>query len=528
MDVPRAAPPATELPSGIVTFLFTDIEGSTQMLERHRSAAGAGLARHHDLLRAAVENASGVVFETVGDAVYAAFASPVDAIGAAVAIQRAMAAEDWGEIGELRARIAVHTGSVEARGDHYFGAALFEAARLQSLAHGGQTLTSLATSSLAALDLGDSLSVRPMGTHRLKDLDTPMEVFQVEAPDLPTRFPPLRASVTAQTNLPTETTSFVGRAADLATVSALLDETRLVTLVGPGGTGKTRLALEAAGRHHDEFPDGVWLAELAPVTEASLVLGAVADVWGLRAGEGSSLEEVLSRFLSSRRLLVVIDNCEHVVDAAAALVSRIHQAGTQVSIIATSREPLGVPGEIVYRVPSLSTDGADASASEAVRMFLDRAHAVRPDFSPTPDDLGAIVRICHRLDGMPLGLELAAARLQTLSPADLADRLDASFRVLASGARTSLPRQRTLQATIDWSYDMLSDLERAVFRRLSTFSGGFDIPAAEAVCGAEVGAFDVLDHLDSLVAKSLVLAVHGPSSRFRMLEPIRHYARDRL
>ncbi len=526
-------PAAGELPTGIVTFLFTDIEGSTQMLERHRAAAGAAFARHHELLREAIEANRGVVFETVGDAVYAAFSQPVDAVLASVAIVRALEAEDWGEIRELRARIAINTGSVEARGRHYFGPPLFECARLESLVHGGQILTSRATQSLAGDDLPDGVSLQPMGTHRLKDLETPMEVFQVHAPGLRDEFPPLRAATTAQTNLPTEATTFVGRAADLAAVSAFLDERAFVTLVGSGGTGKTRLAMEVAQRHLDDYADGAWIVELAPVSDPELVLGAVADIWNLRAGEGTTLDGVLLHYLSTRRLLLIIDNCEHVVDAAAALVDRIVKAGYATTLLVTSREPLGVPGETVYRVPSLglpeADGGGDASTAESVLLFLDRARTVRPDLSMTPEDLEAVARICRRLDGMPLGLELAAARLRTLSPIDLADRLDDSFRILTGGARTAMPRQRTLQATIDWSHEMLSDAERTVFRRLSTFAGGFDIPAAEAVCaGGAVEEFDILDHVDSLLAKSLVMALPGPHSRFRLLEPIREYAQNAL
>ncbi len=521
----------TDLPTGVVTFLFSDIEGSTRMLEEHRAEAGAALARHHELLRDAIEDASGVVFETVGDAVYGAFTRPADAIGAAVAIQRALEAEDWGEIGELRARIAVHTGAVESRDSHYFGPALFECARVQSLAHGGQTLASAATNALAAGDLADDVELRELGTHRLKDLLEPMQVFQVDARGLQTQFPPLRASTEAQTNLPSETTAFIGREDDLEIVATLLSESRLVTLVGSGGSGKTRLAVESGSRHLYAYPDGVWLVELAPVTDPAFVVSAVAGVWGLRAGEGSSLDEVVARYLASRRLLLVVDNCEHLLDAVAALLDRVLHSARDVRLLATSRESLGVPGETVYRVPSLSLpdDLEHAADSEAVRLFLDRAHSVRHDFAPSPEDLGAVVRVCRRLDGMPLGLELAAARLRTLSPVDLAERLEDSFRILTGGARTALPRQRTLEATIDWSHDLLSESERALFRRLSVFAGGFDVAAAEAVCaGDPLEEVEVLDRLDSLVDKSLVLATHGTSSRLRMLEPVRQYGRARL
>jgi predicted ATPase/class 3 adenylate cyclase len=520
-----------ELPTGVVTFLFSDIEGSTRMLEEHRADAGAAFARHHELIQGAVEDQSGVVFETIGDAVYGAFTRPADAVDAAVAIHRALEAEEWGAIGELRVRIAVHSGAVEARGAHYFGPALFECARLQSLAHGGQTLTSAATNALAARDLTDGVELRGLGAHRLKDLDEPMEVFQVDAPGLHTHFPPLRASTEAQSNLPTETTAFIGREPDLESIGDLLAQGRLVTLVGAGGTGKTRLAEEAGARQLYAYPDGVWIAELAPVTASEFVVSAVADVWGLRAGEGSNLEDVVARFLSSRRLLLIVDNCEHLLDAVVALVDRVLGSAPDVRVLATSRESLGVPGEVVYHVPSLPlpVDREHASESDAVRLFLDRARSVRHDFSPSSDELDAIIRVCGRLDGMPLGLELAASRLRTLSPAELADRLDDSFRILTGGARTALPRQRTLEATIDWSHELLSEPERALFRRLAVFAGGFDLVAAEAVCaGDPVPDVDVLDLLDSLVDKSLVLAAHGTASRFRMLEPIRQYAEARL
>jgi predicted ATPase/class 3 adenylate cyclase len=519
------------LPTGVVTFLFSDIEASTRILEDHPSVAGRALARHLELVAAEIAAAHGVVFETVGDAVYGAFDRPANALTAAVAIQRATAAEDWGEIGALRVRIAVHAGAVETRGDHYFGPALFECARLETLANGAQTITSAATGALAATGLPDDITLVPLGRHRLKDLATPMDVVQVSAAGLPAHFPPLRSSTEVPNNLPSDTTSFIGRDDDLRKVEALLEQSRLVTLLGPGGTGKTRLAIQAAARQLHRFPDGVWLVELAPVSQPELVVSEIADIWGLRAGEGSRLEDVVTDYLSSRQLLLVVDNCEHVRDATANLLRGVLRRAPDVSLVATSRESLGVPGETEYRVPSLGipADREQAIGCDAVRLFLDRVYAAQPDFVASDADMDAIVRVCRRLDGMPLGLELAAARLRTLSLVELADRLDTSFRILSGGAKTALPRQRTLQATMDWSYDLLSAAERAVFRRLSAFAGGFDVGAAEAVgSGAPVEAGHVLDHLDSLVDKSLVIATHGNRSRFRLLEPIRKYAEEAL
>ena len=524
---PSAVEPG--LPQGVVTFLFSDIEGSTRLLEQHREAMGRALARHHELLAGIIADHAGVVFETVGDAVYGAFAEPADALAAAVAIQRQLRGERFEDIGEVRVRIAVHSGPVESRGRHYYGAVLFESSRIEALAHGGQTLTSAHTATLVAAAPPEGISLRPLGRHRLEDLDEPMEVVQVDGDGLPQRFPPLRSAETTPSNLPHETTSFVGRAHDLARLGELIERHRLVTLLGPGGTGKTRLALEIASQQLGRFPDGVWLVELAPIASPELVINELADVWGLRAGEGSSLEDVVKRYLATRHLLLVVDNCEHVRDAAATLLRDVLAGAPEVSVLATSRETLGLPGETEYRVPPLPLPDADEDAdrSDAVRLFLDRVRSVRPDIVVSDDDLGAVVRACRRLEGMPLGLELAAARIRTLSPTELADRLDSTFRTLGSASKVALPHQRTLEATLDWSYGLLTHAERAVFRRLSVFAGSFDIAAAEVI-GGDVGSDDVLTHLGSLVDKSLVLALMGSTTRFRLLEPIRQYGLDRL
>ncbi|MEX1296370.1 MAG: adenylate/guanylate cyclase domain-containing protein [Candidatus Limnocylindrales bacterium] len=519
---------ATALPQGVVTFLFTDIEGSTRLLARHAAAMPGVLARHHGLLAEAIDRHGGSVFETVGDAVYGAFSAPGAALQAAVEVQGRLASEDWGEVGELRVRMAVHSGAVEVRGRHYFGAALFECSRLQSLAHGGQTLCSDTTAELARPTLPQTITLRPLGRHRLKDLDEALDVVQVESTGLPATFPPLRASESAHTNLPHATTSFVGRTDELGRIDELVTNQRLVTLLGPGGTGKTRLALEVArGRLH-QYPDGVWLVELAPVASPALVISELADTWGLRAGEGRSLAEVVRQYLVLRRMLLVVDNCEHVREAAATVIGEALRAAAGVSVLATSRESLGLPGEVEFRVPALPPpDDGSISDNDAMRLFLDRARAVRPGLEPTPGELEAIARICRRVEGMPLALELAAARTRSLSLSDLADRLEAGFSTLGSGPKAAQPRQRSLTATLDWSYDLLDASEQALFARLSVFAGSFDLGAAEAIAGDDDVA-DVASLLESLVDKSLVLVVPGPSTRYRLLEPVKQYAAERL
>ena len=527
---PEAAQRTRPLPRGVVTFLFSDIVGSTPLLERHRAVFGSIIARHHDLLDGIVQERGGVVFETVGDAVYAAFERPADAVAAAVAIQRGMDDEPWGFGEPVRVRIAVHSGPVEVRGRHYFGPALFECARIQALAHGSQTIASSTTAALAGRDLPDGVDLRDLGRQRLKDLEEPVGIVQVDADGLPSTFPPLRSSLEAPTNLPHETSSFVGRADDLDRLQPLIGEHRLVSLIGTGGTGKTRLAIEAAARLRDRYRDGVWLVELAPIVDQHLVLTQVADTWDLRPGHGAPLEDVLQRFLAGRELLLVIDNCEHVLDAAARTIHDLLRGAPGVTIVATSRESLGVPGELEYRVGTLAleAEGADARASDAVRLFLDRLRSTRPDAELSEDELEAVVRVCRRVEGIPLAIELAAARTRVLTPTELADRLESTFEALGAAAKTSAPRQRTLTATLDWSYELLDEPQRRLFRRLSVFAGGFDLDAVAQVCGAAEPDQDVLEGLESLVDRSLVVSVPGVRTRFRLLEPVRQYAHRHL
>jgi predicted ATPase/class 3 adenylate cyclase len=518
----------TALPTGLVSFLFTDVEGSTRLWERDRRGMAASLALHDEILRSAVAARGGHVFSTAGDAFAVAFHSVADAVSAAVDIQRTLVATDWPGPA-LRVRMGIHTGDAEERGGDYFGPVPNRTARIMSAGHGGQILLSSVT---AAECTGDD-ALNDLGTHHLEDLDEPEHVFEIRHPDLPEIRRPIRTLDGRRHNLPEYLTSFVGRDRQIERLDAELASHRLVVLTGVGGTGKTRLAVEAVRRRVETFPDGAWLVELAPVGNPGLIVTVIGETWGLRPGEGATIEDVVTRYLWSRNLVLIIDNCEHVLEGAAAAIKLILDACPDVRIVATSRESLGIPGEATVPVPSLGLPGADAPAagSEAVRLFLDRAAGVRHGFRPSNHDLEAISRICTRIDGIPLGLELAAARLRSLSPAELADRLDTSFRILSRSAKTALPRQRTLQATIDWSHDLLTPPERALFRRLAMFLGGFDLAAAEDVCSGDgVGDWEVVDLLDSLVDKSLVVPAHDSSGsiRFRLLEPIRQYAQERL
>ncbi|MFP3915195.1 MAG: adenylate/guanylate cyclase domain-containing protein [Actinomycetota bacterium] len=521
----------TERPSGTVTFLFTDVAGSTELWESDPEGMARSLAAHDRIVREAIAEHGGYVFATGGDSYSASFPTAGQAAAAATAAQLALQSRSW-DGPPIRVRMGIHTGVAEERDGDYFGVAVSRAARIMGLGHGGQIIMSAITADLLGDSPARSADLVDRGSHRLKGLVSSERVFELRHPDLPEIMEPVGSGHRGGSNLPEALTSFVGRTAEMEGISELLHGHRLITLTGVGGTGKTRLALEVARRRADRYPDGVWMAELAPVTDPDLVINQIADIWGLRAGEGTSLLDVLVTFLEYRKLLLVVDNCEHVVGAVSELMSRLLRTSPELAALATSRESLGVEGEMVFQVPSLGlpVSERDAADSDAVKLFLDRLEQVRPGTAPTPDEMSAVVRICRRLDGIPLGLELAAARMRTLSPLELADRLEDSFRILAGGSKAALPRQRTLQATIDWSHDLLTPAEATVFRRLSVFAGGFDLEAAEAVGpGGEVEAWEVLDLVDQLVDKSLVVSVLSEgTTRFRMLEPIRQYARERL
>jgi predicted ATPase/class 3 adenylate cyclase len=518
-----------------VTFAFTDIEGSTQRWERDREAMREAVRRHDTLVRAAIEAHDGHVFKTIGDAFCAAFSRPEDAVAAIVAAQRVLVAEDFSAVEGLRVRAAIHTGTSDERGGDYYGPAVNRVARLLAIGHGGQTLVSGVTTDLVQGLMPRGATLHDLGQHRLKDLAYPEQVYQLLAPELEREFPPLRSLDVLANNLPRQVTPLIGREREVAEICALLETAPLVTLVGSGGVGKTRASLQVAANLVDGSGDGVWFVELAPIVDAALIPLTIASAVRLTLPERQPPLHGLVEQLARRRMLIVLDNCEHVVADVATIANDILRRCPGVKLIASSREGLGIDGEIVYRMASLDVppEGArDASVVQsygAVELFATRAKAASRTFAITDANAGTIGEIVRRLDGIPLAIELAAARLNVLAPEQLLDRLDDRLRILTGGDRTRLPRQQTLRALIDWSYDLLTEQERAIFRALGTFVGGWTLETATALMVGEHDNWEVLDVLGSLVAKSLVVAdiEEGTSPRYRLLESTRQYARDR-
>ena len=542
--------PAGSPPSGTVSFLFTDIEESTRLAEGlGDDAYGELLQEQARLISTSAQSHNGYEVGQEGDSFFITFSRATDAVTAALEAQRALYAQSWPEGFEMRVRFGIHTGEAQVSSDRYIGLAIHRAQRICKAGHGGQILLSATTKDLVRAGLPVGASLKDLGAHRLKDLGHPEQLSQLVHPDLISEFPPLRTLDALPNNLPVQLTSFIGREREIEEVKRLLSSVRLVTLVGPGGSGKTRLALQVAAELLEAYPDGAWLVDLAATTDESVIPQTVASILGVRGtapgamgprgveGEEqgrSVIDKVLDR-LRSGKALVILDNCEHLVAECAALAEEILRSCPQITMFATSREPLRIPGEARWRIPPLTTpdtydDAEQIGAFEAVRLFVDRAVLNQSDFRLTEENAHVLLEIAQRLDGMPLAIELAAAWVSALSPKQILSRLDDQFRLLASGPRGGLPRHQTLRATVDWSYDLLSAPERKLLEDLSIFGGGFSLEAAERVCAGEgVDAEDVLQLLSQLVDKSLVIRESEEGTvRYRLLETIRQYGWEKV
>jgi predicted ATPase/class 3 adenylate cyclase len=523
-------------PSGTVTFLLTDLEGSTRMWEQDPVAMKAAMARHDELLEGAIAAHDGFVFARMGDGMAAAFATAGRAIAAAAAIQQALADEPWGTESPLRARIGLHTGEgILVEGSGYASRPVNHCSRLMTAAHGGQVVVSGTTEALVREQLPDGMGLVDLGEHRLRDLGRPTRVFQLNTAAYPQDFPPLRSLDAFPGNLPAQVSTFIGRRAEMDRVAAALSDSRVVTITGVGGVGKTRLAMQVAADLLPRYREGVWLVELAAVRDPGDVVETVAAVFYVANRTGESLEDSLIEMLAQKQLLMVLDNCEHLLGSVARLVSRIERACPGVGVLATSREGMAIEGEQLVALPPLDTGqpGEDVERlahTDAVALFVERARHVKGDFSLNQSNALAVVEICQRLDGVPLAIELAAARVIALSPAQLLRRLDRRFQVLAGGRRGAVERHATLRAAIDWSYELLGPAEQRLLARLAVFSGGATLEAIEEICsGDPVERAAVLDLLTGLVARSLVIAEeHDLDARFRLLETIRQYGEERL
>jgi predicted ATPase/class 3 adenylate cyclase len=521
--------------AGIVTILFTDIEGSTALWERDPERMRPALACHDALSRAAVERNRGIVVKMTGDGMYAAFGDALDALNAALVLQQSLDDPTATNGISFRVRYGLHLGIVERRDDDLFGIPVNRAARIMKAAHGGQVLLSQAVVDRVRECLPALASLRDLGGVRLRDLAAPEHVYQLVHPKLRQDFPALRSLEATPNNLPQQVTSFIGRERELTDIKELLEGTRLLTLLGMGGLGKTRLSLQIAADVLEKYPDGIWFVDLAPIKDPSLVPNAVAQVLGVYEEPGKPLTQTLCKHVKQHKLLFVLDNCEHLVNACASLAEALLRGASELRILATSREALHIRGEQIYHVLPLKAPDRKAGVesllrSEAVQLFVERARLQKPGFSLTEGDAPAIADLCARLDGIPLALELAAARMRSLSIGEINARLHDRFKLLTGGSRVALERQQTLRALVTWSYDLLQEREQTLLDRLSVFSGGFDLRAAEVVCGAEPLVLDdVVDLLSSLVDKSLVMVEQGEgASRYGLLETIREFAHEHL
>jgi len=533
----------------LATFLFTDIEGSTKLWDNTPEKMKSALQRHHAILQEAISSNGGAAFQIVGDAFCAAFPTASSAISAALIAQRVLYQEQWDTPFPIRVRMGIHTGAAEQTsndsltGGYASNHTLNRVSRILSAGHGGQVLLSLTTKELVIDLLPEDTELRDMGEHHLKNVIRPEHLFQLIIADLPSDFPPLNTFDSTRHNLPLQLTSFIGREREIAEVKYLLSATRLLTLIGPGGTGKTRLSIQVASELLDQYPEGAWFVELAPISDPLLLPRTTAIAIGLRDEPHRPVIDMLCDYLRGKQLLLILDNCEHLVEACAQMADRLLHAGPQIHILASSREALGIAGETSYLVPSLELPDMQnlptvevLSQCEAVRLFIERASAATQNFRMTDENASSIAQICHHLDGIPLAIELAAGKIRALSAGQIAQRLDDRFHLLTGGSRTAMPRHQTLQAAIEWSYHLLSHAEQTLFRRLSVFVNGWTLEAAETVCSDKdtaakntLNTEDILELLTQLVNKSLVMTEERNSEvRYHMLETVRQFGSNKL
>ncbi len=526
----------TNPPSGKVTFLFTDIVGSTRLSQEFADKMPAALLRHHEILDNAVESNNGFVFKMVGDAYCCAFENAADAVKTSVMIQSKLASETWDKV-IIKIRIGIHSGFAEWSGKDYMGyITLARSARVMSAAYGEQIIISNDTFELSKDNISSNISFRDLGKRRLKDLIQPVRLYQIVAEGIREDFPPLKTLDARPNNLPVQLSSFIGREEEMKHIKGILKDTRLLTLTGPGGTGKTRLALQVAADIIDDYGNGVWFIELASLIEPELLPNAVMQALGIKEQPKQKAEDILADYLKDKELLILLDNCEHIIEACAMLSEKLLQNSQKLKIIATSREALRCSGEQTHRTLSLETPDPKAKESpeqltqyEAVRLFIERALNANQNFRVNNENAPALAEICHKLDGIPLAIELAAARIKILSVEKIFQRLDDRFKLLTGGQRTALPRQQTLKALIDWSYDLLSGEEKILWNRLSVFSGGWNLEAAEEICSDEIkiNKEAILDLLSNLADKSIII-YKQENQRYSMLETIKQYGHEKL
>lgn len=526
-------------PEGNVTFLFTDIEGSTKLAQKDATVYNAALEKHNEILYEVFQNNNGFVFKTAGDAFCCAFQNSNDAIKAAVETQIKLESVDWKEM-VIKIRMGIHSGKAAWSGSDYMGyLTLARTSRLMSTGHGGQILVS--NDVYDTIDTNsdyfseENISYRDFGERRLKDLIIPMKIYQVVSEKLQGEFPPIKTLEARPNNIPIQLTSFIGRDIEIPEIKVLLEKSRLVTLLGPGGTGKTRLSIQVGADMIDNFPDGVFIVEFAPVSDPLWVAETVMNSLKIKEEKGKSIQESLISFLANKEMLIIIDNCEHLINECSVFCQLLLEKCPKLKIIATSREALNCDGEQIYRVPALPVPdlamldtAEELSQYSSVRLFIERALTVNPNFRVNNNNVPALAEICFRLDGIPLAIELAAARTKNMSVEKIHERLNDSFRLLTGGVRTALPRQQTLKNLIDWSYNLLSDEEKILFARLSVFNGSWSLEAAEIICSDEsVSKAEIFDLMFQLAEKSVII-YDDNSERYKMLETIRQYGDEKL